>query len=160
MTWASFFKSHANAVVTGLGLSVGAGGSYAVALKMYSLCSSAATECLRKLGNNITVPKLTADIQYDDDNFTLTLENINIVIPKALLDMANTAADDAATLYCFYIPLVIGLTVTLAVSLSIGSNVALKIVRDEIVSLKLQGAANAAIINEDGEEDRHPLIIQ
>ena len=159
MTWSTFFKSKGfkyGSLTGGVSLLAGTGVSTAMAFKMYSYCTGAATEFITQIGTHFTIDDLKAVVHYEQYNASIDLDDIYASLPGNWLQLINYADD--VPQFCFAAPLVLGLSVTVVASLALANTVALiMVLRDQdkasLTILPLQ----AHRINDGTDEEREPL---
>ncbi len=118
MVWSHFFQSRpfrygaATGIVT---CAMGAGVSAVLALKVADQCSIIIDAL--KIGGNVSIDKITADVEIKNHTSTLILKNIKTVLPELeLVAMAESYVD-----YCFSIPLSLCLILTFSIALSLAN---------------------------------------
>jgi len=122
MTFGTFFSSppiRSGAIAGGIGLTIGICGSFAIALSFSSHCSTAVNDFLDTLSDNITISELTAMISIKGHSTPITLTDITAVLPDSVTHIMSHLHDLPG--YCFSIPLILGICLTLALSLALAS---------------------------------------
>lgn len=133
MTWASFFKSRPiiyGSVAGGLGFAASAGASAFFALNIASQCSSVVHSVTSQYNGDVAISELTAVVHYENYSRTITLNDLDLVLPTDWMNIINGANELPD--FCFNISFTIGLCLAMALSLGLASSVAVAVhVRDE-----------------------------
>ncbi len=124
MSWSKFFYSRPfkyAAVSGGVGLIVGSAASLACAFYFSEACSQALTKLEAAVGPTINIPELDANIPIRNYTVTINLKNIAFDVPQDFFDLLNNVSEEAAD-YCFKIPLILAMCLTILGSLALGSS--------------------------------------
>ena len=160
MTWTTFFKSRAvraGSISGVIGLAAGGGTSYAMALKVYSFCATAATGLINGVGQTVDIPELDTDIHYKQYNASVELDNINVFLPKNLIGMIDSA--NKLPPECFIIPLGIGLAISLAIALALTGTVGFGVYMFDKDKPLVPVLPTQTSINDDADDEAASLVV-
>lgn len=134
MTGLVFFKSRSfkyGSLAGMVAFLAGTGGSAAIALYVASKCTFFINLLEAKIATDLTIPEVTGVINMKGYNLPVTLHDITAVIPPNWIDTFDKYMEESSD-YCFQIPFVIGLSITLAYSLALASMVAFVVHNHEL----------------------------
>lgn len=122
MGWGSFFnyrKLKIGGSVTAVAAASGIAATYSLASDADNFCSNIVTSFIHQIIENITIPELTTTVHYGDFNATVTLEDTTVIVPPTWVHLVNeTPGVDPL---CYKIVFILGVCVTLCLSLALGA---------------------------------------
>lgn len=161
MRWMPFFKSRSSkyGFFSGcVGFAAGVGGSAAVALKMASYCSSAVTNFIHEIGQNVSISDVNAVVHIGELKINITLDDIDVLFPEGWLNLINSTKELSS--YCFVAPFAIGLCLSSVFALSLANTVALAVRAKDLDAALPRDHVAPLVEIANGEDDDSILMYQ